>query len=343
MKAPWANIILLFILLLQTVTGYLGLINNQERFSLVLWLHGIGAYTLVLVLFWKANIIFDAMRRKKVWTWQRVMFLVTVGLLLLTLYLGLAWTLNGRLYIFNISYVSWHIYAAVPLMLLMLWHSWQMRFIFRVPQALDRRLFLRGGLLGLAGWLTWQMANRTKVWLALQGAQRRFTGSYEWGKMGEHFPSVSWILDNPPPIDPANWQLRLDGAVAQALTFSYEELKAMANEQHVATLDCTGGWYSTQMWQGVSLGRLLDQAGLLANAESVTVAAVSGYKRRFTLAEAQRYLLALEVAEEPLSHGHGFPLRLVAGDKRGVEWVKWITHIRVNTTSKIWQSPLPLQ
>ena len=49
------------------------------------------------------------------------------------------------------------------------------------------------------------------------------------------------------------------------------------------------------------------------------------------------------VVERPLTQGHGFPVRLVAPDHRGVEWVKWVTEIRINATSKIWQSPLPLQ
>ncbi|MEM7115498.1 MAG: molybdopterin-dependent oxidoreductase [Chloroflexota bacterium] len=343
MKSPWANTLLLVILILQTVTGYIGFLNNEAQFSLVLWLHGIGAYGIVLLLFWKATIIYDAMQRKKRWTGQRLMFLLTTVLLVLTLYLGLAWTLNGRLYFLNISYVSWHIYTAVPLMLLMLWHSYQMRFIFRVPTALDRRLFLRTGLFAGAGLLAWQFANRTKEAFALEGAKRRFTGSYEWGKTGESFPAVSWIFDNPAPVDVANWRLQVDGAVANALTYSYQKLQAKATTAQTATLDCTGGWYTVQDWQGVALGELLAEAGLLEGAASVTITAVTGYKRRFTLAEANRYLLALQVAGEPLSHGHGFPLRLVASDKRGVEWVKWISHIRVNTTSKIWQSPLPLQ
>jgi hypothetical protein len=343
MKVPWANIILLFILLLQIITGYLGLINNQEQFNWVLWLHGIGAYAIVLLLFWKGTVIMDAMRRKRVWTWRRLIFLLILFLLLLTLTLGLLWTLNGPQYFLNISFVSWHIYVAVPLIILMLWHSWQMRFIFRVPKALDRRLFVRSSLLGLAGLLAWQAASRTKTWLDLPGARRRFTGSYEHGSFGHQFPVVSWILDNPPPIEVANWTLRIDGAVANPLSFSYETLRALASDEKVATLDCTGGWYTAQIWQGVNLARLLSQAKILDSADSITVQSVTGYKRRFTLAEAQRYLLALAVAGAPLSHGHGFPLRLVAGDKRGMEWVKWITHIRVNTTGKVWQSPLPLQ
>jgi DMSO/TMAO reductase YedYZ molybdopterin-dependent catalytic subunit len=87
----------------------------------------------------------------------------------------------------------------------------------------------------------------------------------------------------------------------------------------------------------------LSLAGIGAGARSVTFTAVSGYQRRFTLAEAQKYLLALQVAGQALSHGHGFPARLAAPDQRGVNWVKWVTHIHLNQTSKFWQLPLPLQ
>ena len=68
-----------------------------------------------------------------------------------------------------------------------------------------------------------------------------------------------------------------------------------------------------------------------------------GYERRFSLGEARGYLLATHVSGERLSKGHGFPVRLVAPDKRGYDWVKWVTHINVNDTSKWWQPPLPLQ
>lgn len=343
MKVPWANIILLIILLLQTGTGYLGLLNNQEQFNWVLWAHGIGAYAIVLLLFWKGNIILDALRRKKTWTWQRLVFLLTTFLLLLTLTLGLIWTFNGPHYFLNISYVSWHIYVAVPLMGLMLWHSWKMRFIFRVPQALDRRQFLRTAAFGLAGLLVWRTTNQVKALFDVPGVLRRFTGSYEHGSFSGRFPSVSWIADYPPPVDGATWQLTVAGAVDNPLAFSVEQLQAMPARTETATLDCTGGWYTVQAWQGVRLGDVLAQAGVKETADSVTVRAVSGYQRRFTLAEANRYLLAWGVAGEPLSHGHGFPLRLVASDKRGVEWVKWVSHIEVNTTGKHWQTPLPLR
>ena len=61
------------------------------------------------------------------------------------------------------------------------------------------------------------------------------------------------------------------------------------------------------------------------------------------MSEARSYILATHVGGEPLSRGHGFPARLVAPDKRGFEWVKWVEEIEVNDTSKWLQPPLPLQ
>ncbi len=74
----------------------------------------------------------------------------------------------------------------------------------------------------------------------------------------------------------------------------------------------------------------------------MTVRSVTGYARRFSLEEAEGYLLSTRVGGDPLSHRHGFPLRLVAPGKRGYDWVKWVTAVEVNDTGKWWQPPLPL-
>ncbi len=99
-----------------------------------------------------------------------------------------------------------------------------------------------------------------------------------------------------------------------------------------ATLDCTGGFYSTQLWRGIRIGRLLDYAALHTNAHYVSFISVTSYRWSLPLEEAHTALLATHLNEEPLSHEHGFPLRLVAPGRRGFEWVKWITHIEVLTS-----------
>jgi DMSO/TMAO reductase YedYZ molybdopterin-dependent catalytic subunit len=280
---------------------------------------------------------------------------VLLVLLGLTLASGLLWTFVGPLYLGGFSLVSLHIYIAIPLILLMAWHAWHMRFIWRVRHAVGRRLFL--GMIGGAatGAFAWWTLNRVKgSELApgglpeteppiLPGTTRRFTGSYEVGSLGGGFPTVSWIADRPPMIDPAEWQLQMVGAVRQPQLFTYEQLREMATDEITTTLDCTGGWFTEQVWNGVPVKRLLAAAGLLETAASVTFQSQTGYKRRFGLAEAATFLLALDVGGQPLSQGHGFPLRLVAVNRRGVEWVMWVTAVEANTTGPWWQLTMPIQ
>jgi DMSO/TMAO reductase YedYZ molybdopterin-dependent catalytic subunit len=87
---------------------------------------------------------------------------------------------------------------------------------------------------------------------------------------------------------------------------------------------------------------LLDEAGASADAESVAVESVTGFTRRFSIGDARRLVLATHVAGRPLSHGHGFPVRLVVPDQRGFDWVKWVARIQVLDSSQLLQSPLPL-
>jgi DMSO/TMAO reductase YedYZ molybdopterin-dependent catalytic subunit len=353
MKLPWVNILLFILLALQTLTGYFGFTNGRESAAWLLWLHGIGAYAVSLLLFFKAVVILDAWRRKRRWTGRRIGFLVTLLLLIFTLLLGLLWTFGGPIYLGGFSLVSLHIYAAVPLMLLMLWHSWHMRFIRRVEGAAGRRLFL-GGLLSAAGGLfLWATAGRVKSWAGWTVSTRRFTGSYEVGSFTGDYPVVSWIADRPPPIEIKQWSLRVEGAVARPYSLTYAEIEALPRQSLTATLDCTGGWFSEQRWAGVGVADLLVSAGLEPSAASVTFEAASGYKRRFGLDEAMTFLLALGTLSEegmaeidrfsPLAHGHGYPIRLVAPGRRGMEWVKWLSVIRVNETGPLAQSPLPMQ
>jgi DMSO/TMAO reductase YedYZ molybdopterin-dependent catalytic subunit len=146
-------------------------------------------------------------------------------------------------------------------------------------------------------------------------------------------PVSSWMFDAIPSLDPERWKLRTPGK-----EWSYSELMGF-DDRLTATLDCTGGFYSAQEWSGVLLDRLLGST----HGESIRVVSSSGYDRRFPVGEASALLLATRCGGYALDAGHGFPARLVAPDRRGYWWVKWVVAVDVDDLPYWWQSPFPLQ
>jgi DMSO/TMAO reductase YedYZ molybdopterin-dependent catalytic subunit len=131
-------------------------------------------------------------------------------------------------------------------------------------------------------------------------------------------------LDFHPPIDGRTWRLSVAGEVERPFTLTYEEVLSLAGGHTDGLIDCTGGWYSTQSWEGVGVAGLLERAGVKPGAQSVSF-------------ETDR------VGGQTLDHGHGFPLRLVAPNYRGFNWVKWITRVQVHATPQWLQPPVPLR
>jgi DMSO/TMAO reductase YedYZ molybdopterin-dependent catalytic subunit len=341
-RFPWANLALLLFLSLQLVTGLVGLLGTSDPFRIVFWMHAIGAYGIVALLFAKGTIVYYAIRRRPGVTQARLTLGVLVVLLLTVLVTGFVWITAGPYYVLGISLVNLHAYLAVLLFVILAWHVLDRRWVARVPAARDRAAFRRLAGVTVAGVVLWQSERAVQSLLGTPGSRRRFTGSYERGSFTGEFPEVSWLNDDPAAIDAATWRLRIWGEVERPLELSYDEVRTLSGAALVATVDCTGGWYSTQWWQGVSLARLLERAGMTEAAQSISIRSVTGYGRRFSLEDARRLTLATHVADRPLTHGHGFPARLVVPDQRGFDWVKWVTEIRVLDSSHLWQSPLPL-
>ena len=359
MKYPWANTLLLVLIAIELATGFFGLVSNSPDEAIFILTHRIAGWGIVALLAWKIANVLASLRWRRAPA-PRAASIALAAVLLITLALGFAWSFLGAFSFWLFSGVSWHIYTGALLVPILIWHAlYHTRGVpFRFWAR--RRDFLRLAGLTLAAAALWRAGEAAASVTGLPGASRRFTGSYHAGSYtGNAFPLTSWLNDNPAPIPPDDWRLTVQGAVSNPLTLQYTDITAHApadsnantrtehtarqTAEQTATLDCTGGWHSTQIWRGVPLSDLLRQASPASDAASVTVRSVTGYYRKFSLPEARQYILATHVGGETLSHGHGFPARLVAHDKRGFEWVKWVTAIEVNRTGKWLQPPLPMQ
>ena len=337
----WANILLLIFLLAELASGFFGLTSGSEDRAFHMHIHRIAGYGILAILIWKAAIVLRSLRRPRRFA-VRAPSVLLAGLLLATLALGFAWSLAGPFHFWIFSGVSWHIYVGAALAVPLAWHALHMARGTRISFSPNRRLMMRAGGVALAGFIAWRVSESAVSAVGMSGRTRRFTGSYEAARRsGNAFPVVSWLNDNPAPIDAGAWRLTVRGAVERPLSLSAADIPQ--DDAVDAVLDCTGGWHSTQTWRGVSLDRLLRDAGADPNARSVTVRSVTGYYRRFSPSAARRFLLAARVGDETLSHGHGFPLRLVAPERRGFEWVKWVTEVEVSDIPAWLQPPLPVQ
>jgi DMSO/TMAO reductase YedYZ molybdopterin-dependent catalytic subunit len=257
---------------------------------------------------------------------------------------GWLWSGGGRISITGFTLLSWHLVLGWTLTAAVAVHAYLRRRRMRWHDAADRRQFLvaAGGIVGAVA--LWRVQRPVSAFFGLRSANRRFTGSYEAASFeGNAFPATSWVADSPRELDPGGYRLAVDGLVGEPLSLRLGELSTA--HTLVATLDCTGGFYSTQRWHGIRLGDLIDRAGAQPKAGHVRVVSHTGYRWSFDLQTARGLLLATHVGDEPLSHEHGAPVRLVAPGRRGFEWVKWVTRIELHehpdsgaAASTVWSS-----
>ncbi|MBI3287165.1 MAG: molybdopterin-dependent oxidoreductase [Chloroflexi bacterium] len=329
MKPRLVDWSLLAVVLFVFATGLISLLAGHPRERWIFIVHGAGGIALLVLLFWKFRQVLKRVLDPRRWDAGTLLSLTISALALASVGTGILWVLG------ELPLRAWpngmglHGYLAFALIPLFLWHVLLRRKPLRRVDWADRRNALRYlGLLafGAVAWGGQELVARA---LSTEGARRRFTGSREWGSdQGLSYPTTSWVADNPAPVNIYKWRLRIHGAVERPLEFAYRDLIEGGDVQR-ATLDCTGGWYSTHNWSGVRVGWLFQQARPLPTARWVSFVSITGYRWSLALEEAAHALLATQVDGQRLDHGHGFPLRLVAPGRRGFQWVKWVQGLEV--------------
>jgi DMSO/TMAO reductase YedYZ molybdopterin-dependent catalytic subunit len=132
-------------------------------------------------------------------------------------------------------------------------------------------------------------------------------------------------------IDVAGYQLSVHGLVTSPLFLSYGELKNLSAYSTVVYMPCLEGWGFTAKWTGFRVTDLLDQAGLHSNATYVVFHAADGYSTGLPLEYLRQnhVLMAYGINDVTLPPERGFPFQLVAINKYGYKWAKWITSLQV--------------
>jgi len=134
-------------------------------------------------------------------------------------------------------------------------------------------------------------------------------------------------------IDKASYRLNIGGLVNYPAYYTYEEVLSIYKiYTKIVKLDCVEGWSVTLLWEGTKINDLLQQADVLPAARVVIFHAYDGYTTSLPLQylNEKDLLLAYKINGVVLPPDRGFPFQLVAEDKWGYKWIKWITRIELS-------------
>lgn len=320
------NLALLWASVLALISGVAAFLVGTQPGWWVIVAHGVFALTIVVLIPWKAVIAARGLGHRRGGRSASIGLTVATVATLVTGVLLVSGEVEA---VGPFTTMQLHVAFGLLTVSLTLIHTLQ-RPVPHRPSDVSRRNALRtGAVLAAAGGL-WLVIEGALEIVSLRGADRRFTGSHEITDP-QDVPYTQWINDSIQHLDPGSHEVTIDGVPHPVSLF------ASGEDVVTATLDCTGGWYTTQEFGGIRLDRLLGNA----SGESIVARSTTGYWRRFPIEHADRLYLVTHMAGEPLRDGNGGPVRIVAPGRRGYWWVKWVSAVEIDDRPPWWQPPLP--
>lgn len=154
-----------------------------------------------------------------------------------------------------------------------------------------------------------------------------------------------------PRIERHDWRLHITGMVDRPAVLTFEDIMRLRKCEIQSFLNCAGfpanpkiatRNVANAVWAGADLAEVLDSVGVHANAAFIWSYgpdhgayqnwSADCYVKDLPIEHIRsgKVLLAYEVNGEPLSHAHGYPLRLFIPGFYGTNSVKWLCRIEVS-------------
>ncbi|WP_051719078.1 molybdopterin-dependent oxidoreductase [Hymenobacter sp. IS2118] len=222
----------------------------------------------------------------------------------------------------------------------------------------SRRAFIGLGLAGLAGlggW-SWLISQPKESGVAgplrrVLDANGRLSGAYfketrlapEFARSRARAPRINGKVGLKSELNPVTWRLRVqDFATGNTQEFTLDDIKALPKTSMTTELKCIEGWSIVVHWGGARLSDFLARYPLAARAGAAeTLASYVGLRTPddayyvgldMPSALHPQTLLCYEMNDQPLTAGHGAPLRLVTPLKYGTKHLKRIGTIAFSDT-----------
>ena len=153
---------------------------------------------------------------------------------------------------------------------------------------------------------------------------------------GKDLSSVNDFRENsikgPQHVTISDYRLTVTGLVNTTDVYTYDEVRERyPHYTKVVTLFCVEGWDATILWEGVQVRDLIRHAGPAPGANTVVFTARDGYTTSFPLDYLMNrdIIMAYGMNNMTLPAERGYPFQLVAEDKWGYKWIKWIEKIEL--------------
>ncbi|MBV1709149.1 MAG: molybdopterin-dependent oxidoreductase [Erysipelothrix sp.] len=171
------------------------------------------------------------------------------------------------------------------------------------------------------------------------GEIQEYQGKLLSPAVGPRDNSIKGIQD----VDIDNYTLRVTGLVNNEITMNYAQVLEMTSFKRLITLFCVEGWDATILWEGVSLVELINNANPRSEAVTVIFHAADGYTTSlpWSVVKEKQLILAYKANEIVLPPEMGYPFIVVAEDKLGYKWARWVTKIELSDNKEYkgyWES-----
>ncbi len=139
-------------------------------------------------------------------------------------------------------------------------------------------------------------------------------------------------IDGVQYVDIENYTLDITGLVENPRTYIYDEVLEFEQYEKLITLYCVEGWDATVLWKGVKITDLIEASKINDGANTIIFKAVDGYSTSMPLSLIydREMILAFEANGLALPPQMGYPFIVVAEDKLGYKWARWVNEIEVS-------------
>jgi len=140
-----------------------------------------------------------------------------------------------------------------------------------------------------------------------------------------------------PNVDLSTWTLRVFGEVDDEITLSYDELKALPATEVTSDIHCVTRWSRFDArFKGAHWRELAKLCKPKPSARFAIAHAEHGFTANVPLAAIadEKALIVYEADGEPLTHEHGWPVRLFVPSKYLWKSAKWLNGIELSAVDK---------